>query len=260
MAADSLLVQDPPTQPSPSPQTPIKRKQSSLFDCFGMSNEKLAKPSGECDMQQNSHSKLRKSLSGEALVTFDSHIQEIRACRTIVEMSRTAKQAARATSTGLVDPMLRGRGVARGIHKSGRPKGTNRDERTCHRHKRDFGGPVLRRDPTAFQKLAMIKFCENMVKLQGLQSVNELKGAAARASNTSTASASMECAAGQRESLCTRPSSPSTDSASMACGRAASEAITFSLEAETRGKVRGSQPSARTNPPSISLCNSSTSG
>ncbi len=170
MAADSQ-------EPTPSPQTPIKRKQSSLFDCFGMSGEKLAKPSGECDLQQNSHSKLRKSLSGEALVTFDNNIQEIRECRTIVEMSRTAKQTARATSTGLVDPMLRGRGVARGMNKSGRPKGTSRDEQSTRRHKRSFGRPVLRRDPTAFQKLAMIKFCEDMVKLQGLQSVNELKGA-----------------------------------------------------------------------------------
>ncbi len=52
MAADSQLVQDPPTQPSPSPQTPIKRKQSSHFDSFGMSGEKLEKQSGECYLQQ----------------------------------------------------------------------------------------------------------------------------------------------------------------------------------------------------------------
>ncbi len=94
----------------------------------------------------------------------------------MVEMSLAAKRAARRTATSVVDPMLRGRGVARGSKQSGRPKQTNRCVQARQKHKRVFGGPVLRRDPSAFQKLSMIKFCENMVKLQGLKSVKELQG------------------------------------------------------------------------------------
>ena len=81
MAATSQLVQahppDPSSQASPStpPRTPVKRKQASLFKVFGMSCEKLLKPKGECDVQQGSHIKLRKSLRGEALVAFEDNLK-----------------------------------------------------------------------------------------------------------------------------------------------------------------------------------------
>ncbi len=85
---------------------PAKLKQSIHFECFGRFGEKLAKPSGKCYMQQGSHTKLRKSLTSEALVTFENNLKQIREWTIIVGMSRAAKRAARAASTSLVDPMV----------------------------------------------------------------------------------------------------------------------------------------------------------
>ena len=77
MAATSQLVQahppDPSSQESPSapPRTPVKRK--------------LPRPHGEGDVQQASHIKLRKSLTGEALVVFENNLKLIRECTAIDE-------------------------------------------------------------------------------------------------------------------------------------------------------------------------------
>ncbi len=51
-------------------ETPTKSKQKSLFEFW--STEKETKPSSEgCELQAGSHVKLRKGLSGMAIVAFE---------------------------------------------------------------------------------------------------------------------------------------------------------------------------------------------
>ena len=150
-------------------ETPTKNKQTSLFEFW--STEKEQKPSSEgCELQAGSHVKVRKCLSGEAIVAFERGLKRTRDNETLVEYVREQKKIARASDLSLVDPALRGRGIAR-HGPSGRPKGSKKheDDKT---HKRKLGAPVHRRDPTAFEKLAMISFC--MKRLESGQ--NTIKG------------------------------------------------------------------------------------
>ena len=158
-------------------ETPTKSKQKSLFEFW--STEKETKQSSEgCELQAGYHVKLRKSLSGEAIVAFERSLKRARDNETLVEYVREQKKIARASDLSLVDPALRGRGIAR-HGPSGRPKGSKKheDDKT---HKRKLGAPVHRRDPTAFEKLAMISFCMKRLE-SGQNNIKSLKPSDKRA-------------------------------------------------------------------------------
>ena len=161
-----------PAEPSTDvPSTPAKKRQCTLFEA--MSGEK--RPRTTETLQDSSHKKLRSKLSGQSLVAFEEQLKQVRELEATVEMQRAAKRAIRESSTQLVDPMLRGRGVTMGLKKMGRPKGSSRAD-NGKRHKRTFAGPVLRRDPTAQEKLSMIMYCEQLAKDQGFEAIKLLRG------------------------------------------------------------------------------------
>ena len=137
--------------PSPS----IKRSQRTLFECFG--KDSAARPD-----ETESHKKVRKILRGDVLVEFENKLKAFRDVMGLHVLSKVKKEA-RAESTSLVDPSLRGRGVSRGLKRMGRPKGSMRRD-NGKTHKREHAAPILRRDPTAFEKLTMINFCEKLLE------------------------------------------------------------------------------------------------
>ena len=139
---------------TPSPST--KRKQRTLFECFGHA-------SAESPDEIESHKKVRKMLRGDVLVEFENKLKAFRDVMGLHELIRVAKKEARAESTSLVDPSLRGHGVSRGMKLAGRPKGSKRPD-GGKTHRREHAAPVLRRDPTAFEKLTMINFCEKLLE------------------------------------------------------------------------------------------------
>ena len=49
-----------------------------------------------------------------------------------------------------------------------------RSELSCTKHTREKGGPVLRRDPTAIEKLEIVKMVEIVMKEFGVESPSEL--------------------------------------------------------------------------------------
>ena len=78
----------------PALTTPVKSKQKSLFELW--STEKETKPISEgCEFQAGSHVKLRKGLSGEAIVAFEESLKRVRDNQTIVEFVREQKKIAR---------------------------------------------------------------------------------------------------------------------------------------------------------------------
>jgi hypothetical protein len=150
------------------PSTPVKRKQSSLFETWGWSQEKSKKCDGRTTYeapQADSHKKLRKLMNGEALVMFEKSLEKQRELEHQLVIVRSA---ARTPSK------QQGRGCARGMKMSGRPKGSMRSEWACTKHTREKGGPVLRRDPTATEKLEIVKMVENLMKDFGVESPSEL--------------------------------------------------------------------------------------
>ena len=114
------------------------------------------------------------------MAAFEQEIKQLRELEAIVEMQRAAKREIRDSSTKLVDPMLRGRGVTMGTKRMGRPRGSSLRIDLGKSHKRQFASPVLRRDPIAQEKLAMILFCDKLAKEQGLTDIKLLKGPARR--------------------------------------------------------------------------------
>ena len=74
-------------------ETPTKSKQKSLFVFW--SSEKETKPSSEgCELQAGSHVKLRKGLSGEAIVV-ERSLKRARDNETLVEYVREQKKITR---------------------------------------------------------------------------------------------------------------------------------------------------------------------
>jgi len=112
---------------SPQLSRPLRRaSRRGLFEFWW--TEKEQKPSSEgCELQAGSHVKPRKSLSGEAIVAFERSLKRARDNEALVEYVREQKKIARASDLSLVDPALRGRGIAR-HGPSGRPKGSKKHE------------------------------------------------------------------------------------------------------------------------------------
>ena len=154
--------------------TPIKKRQCSLFETF--SGEKRPRMTETTEtLQMSSHRKLRSSLSGASLVAFEVELKKVRKLEALVEKQRALKRELRESSTQLVDPTKRAPSMTLGNKVIGRPKGSmlsNKDKS----HKRSFAGPVLRRDPTAPEKLAMIMFCERLCKEQIVEDIKLLRG------------------------------------------------------------------------------------
>ena len=57
----------------------------------------------------------------------------------------------------------------KGYYRGGRPKGSQRDPELMESHKRELGGPVLRRDPSAQEKLHYLAVIENKAAEQGIK-------------------------------------------------------------------------------------------
>ena len=148
---------------------PVKSKQTSLLQCFGFSGEKQAKRAS--NGQDASHIKLRKSLSGKSLSDFEEALEKTRQLEDLTKQQLVLKKVAREGSSAIVDPLLRGRGVSRGIKKGGRPLGS---KRAHTKHKRGLGEPILRRDPTASEKLTMIVWCEAKLREEGREELKQL--------------------------------------------------------------------------------------
>jgi serine/threonine protein phosphatase PrpC len=108
MASEALVPLAPLPPPSEEPRTPVKGKQKSLFEAFGLSAEKTKKPSD--DVQSQSHKKLRKILCSDSLANLEAELKGLRDLEAIVELQRATKDQLRKTSTELVDPLLQGRG------------------------------------------------------------------------------------------------------------------------------------------------------
>jgi len=162
------------------PSTPPKLKQRTLLESFNqLSCEKQKKPTH--DVQELSHKKLSKKLPESSMLVLREKIKELQELsemeQAIKRKQREVRQAQagsslKSSSTQVVDPRLRGRGVSRGLKPSGRPEVSMRSSKSSKSHRRDFAGPVLRRDPTAREKLAMIMHCERAVahhRLEGIK-------------------------------------------------------------------------------------------
>ena len=81
-------------------------------------------------------------------------------------MLREQAQAGR-----VVDPELRKKGVAKAKQPGGRPKAKARGYEKTHR---PLGAPILRRDPTAPEKLEVIRLWQERAKLEGVAHPREL--------------------------------------------------------------------------------------
>ena len=109
------------------------------------------------------------------MVAFEVKLGKVRELEALVEKQRALKRELRESSTQLVDPTKRAPSMTLGNKVIGRPKRSmlsNKDKS----HKRRFAGPVLRRDPTAPEKLAMIMFCEQLCKEQMVEDIKLLRG------------------------------------------------------------------------------------
>ena len=171
----------PPLPPPPHEtfsSTPVKKKQRKLFEVFGVLTEKHKKQ--DDNVGSETHQKLRKILSSESLSKFEAQLKGLRELEAVVALRRDVKHELRKTSTSteLVDPMVQGRGVAKGSKRSGRPRGSKRPNacpKEVKSHRRGKASPVLRRDPSAYAKLAVIAYCEDLVREQGLTEIKQLQ-------------------------------------------------------------------------------------
>ena len=117
-----------------------------------MWDQKKLKLIGFCILNQSSRDPLRN--------------QEQVASRARKEELRRAVEKGR-----VVDPELRGKGVAKKAKKSGRPEERKRGYEKTHR---PLGAPILRRDPTAPEKLEVIRLWQDRAKLEGVSHIREL--------------------------------------------------------------------------------------
>ncbi len=115
--------------------------QRKLTDFFGQ---------GQAPKPIETHSKLRKALSANSLAAFEADLEQEKASNKAAELATLKRKLDR-----IEQPDQRPqRGVARKGKKSGRPRGRIL---THKKHKREHGGPILRRDPTAQHKLAIVR-------------------------------------------------------------------------------------------------------
>ena len=166
-SADSLA---PSASPSTQAGTPLAG-QSTASSPGGPSPYNHRPPSE--DVIENLRS-LRRKIGGDAVEASVSRV--LFATSKAAEALEKAKEALRgnaaekeenaekragAKAGALVDPDARRKGVTRDNQKGGRPKGSRRDpERACGSHKRELGGQVLKRDPTAQERLHIINQME----------------------------------------------------------------------------------------------------
>ena len=89
------------------PSTPVKRKQSSLFETWGWSQEKSKKCDGRATYeapQADSHKKLRKLMSGEALVMLEKSLEKQRElAHQLVMVKKRNEDAKQAAGTRLCE-------------------------------------------------------------------------------------------------------------------------------------------------------------
>jgi hypothetical protein len=166
------------TEQPPETTTPVKGRQRTLFESLGVSSEKHKKPTNP--EHEYGNKKIRKLLSGERLDEFAKEHTTLHEVSALVEYTRDLKRAAREDAGQLVDPILRGRGISRSGLRSGRPRGSRRVDQGKS-HKRIFAAPVLRRDPTAQEKLEIVMKCEELIKHVGVERPEEFLPATKRA-------------------------------------------------------------------------------
>ena len=85
--------------------------------------------------------------------------------------ARQAELRETARAGRVVEPELRGRGVARRKKNGGRAKGKARAYENTHR---PVGAPILRRDPTAPEKLEIVRKWQERCKLEGCKHPRDL--------------------------------------------------------------------------------------
>ena len=186
----------PPAAPVAPPLGPSPTKQSNLAELWGSHQPTddivAASPYKWKPLQTN----LRESKSHKKLLESKSHqresvaqefererkaeeeqrkrdIEELRARRKREIEERRARAEERERG-GILLPDQRGRGVPRGKKRGGRSTGSNRTAEQIKRHKRDLGGPTLRRDPTAPEKLNVVSQWDTVREECGCETIAQI--------------------------------------------------------------------------------------
>ena len=129
------------------------KRQSSLFDAWQSPSPKAAK------VGETTHSSLKRRLAGESWAKFQEELEKQRGKELILLAQKAARRARRENRAAgeLQDPSLKGRGVRVNTNtKMGRKPNNVCAKLGIKNHRRELGGPVLRRDRTAHEKLAVL--------------------------------------------------------------------------------------------------------
>ena len=126
------------------------KRQASLFDAWHQPSPKAART---C-----TNERLSKRVGSEAFRKFEEQLEGERHEEALLLKKRAQRRAdrERCEPGELQDPSTKGRGFSSRT-TMGRPKGRAVYKRLgIKNHRRELGGPVLRRDRTAFEKLAIL--------------------------------------------------------------------------------------------------------
>ena len=121
-----------------------------------------------------SHTRLLGALSEKKQRAFHESLEEVkrRRAQEAAERQRTHNRKLRAGKADMTPPEEAGRGVKRGPDRNGRPSGT---ARVYGRNQRKpLGAPVLRRDPSTQEKLAIVFVWAKACAKAGVESIKDL--------------------------------------------------------------------------------------
>ena len=159
------------------PSTPFKRRRvgdPSTPPSHHRLGQVLASRGGESSSRafHESLAQLRAQRIDEAAQLRAQRIDEAAAAECAAQSKH--ERVLREKTGKLTPPEEQRRGVKRGIGVGGRPIGTKAAYETRHK---PLSAPMLRRDPTAQEKLAILAEWNKACDKEGVESICELRGA-----------------------------------------------------------------------------------
>ena len=157
---DALGLPADPVDPAP-PALPVATpKSKGMMSLLALWPQKAPETSSSPGFHHRPAREVQEAVRAEQV------IEELKRVKDEKVRAEQALQAAQESPGSIKKPEIKVYGKMQQVRRGGRTAGTRRTGKAAgfKSNKRQLGAPVLRRDPSAQEKLVMIKFVEDKMK------------------------------------------------------------------------------------------------